>query len=207
MSKLSALATSLRKLSHSIDHQSPINLHHLEKACGDDCICFMILVLCLPFYFPISIPGISTPFGLAITWIAFKEFLSHQPHLPHWLAKITLSHHSLQKMIHVIEFFDQKTGRWIHLRWPFISKNRFLNRITDLVAIICGLILCLPIPIPFSNWIPAITLLLTFMGRLYSDGLWLVAGISLCSIIVIAGFWMAGMAQEVILQALNLTIL
>jgi hypothetical protein len=200
----SLLLANLDRLKPLLQASTPITLHHLEKAFGHNRICLMVLVLCLPFYFPISIPGISTPFGLGIAWIALRELFGHEPHLPAPLAKIHVSAHLLKKMIEGIHHFDHKSRHWICPRWPIITQSRWMPKVSACIALLCGLTLCLPLPIPFSNWIPAITLLLTFMGRLYGDGLWMVLGLGLSGLILGIGVWMADTLQALFFKVLHL---
>ena len=48
--------------------------------------------------------------------------------------------------------------------------------INGLVIFFCGFVLSLPLPIPFTNTIPAIAILLLSMGMMEEDGLFILLG-------------------------------
>lgn len=203
----SHLARHLDTLRPLLESSKVLTLLELENAMGRDRVCIMILVLCLPFYFPISLPGISTPFGLAIIWIALRELLGYEPRLPQKLASIQISAPVFRKLLNGMSHFDEKSKHWIRPRWFFIANQPWITKVSALIAIYCGIILCLPLPIPFSNWIPALTLLLTFMGRLYGDGLWISCGIFTASLMTLLGFWMADTLGHLIEKVLHIASL
>ena len=43
---------------------------------------FVVILLCLPFLTPVTIPGISMPFGLAIALCGLRIAFGHKPWLP-----------------------------------------------------------------------------------------------------------------------------
>ena len=57
----------------------------------------LLILLALPFITPIPLPGLSTPFGLAIALISLRLALGQRP----WLAK------SIQRRVLPPKFFDQ----------------------------------------------------------------------------------------------------
>ena len=46
---------------------------------------FVVILLCLPFLAPVSIPGISMPFGLAIALSGLRIAFGHRPWLPEFI--------------------------------------------------------------------------------------------------------------------------
>ena len=48
---------------------------------------FIVILLCLPFLAPVSIPGISMPFGLAIALSGLRIAFGHRPWLPKFILE------------------------------------------------------------------------------------------------------------------------
>ena len=62
------------------DHQ--VTLQEIIDALGARASALLIIILALPFCAPIAIPGLSTPFGLAILALAGCFALGRPPWLP-----------------------------------------------------------------------------------------------------------------------------
>jgi len=61
-------------------------------------------------------------------------------------------------------------------RWFFFSSWEFFQRLSGLLICVSGLLLVLPLPLPFSNSLPAWTVIFLSAGAIARDGLFFVAG-------------------------------
>ncbi len=139
----------------------------------------ILILLAFPFCTPIPLPGVSTPFGLVIAFIGLRLALGQKPWLP---ARL------LDKQLPP-RFFPRFLAATHHIvRWlEFLLKPRFIQIMAwrlvrhgmGLVILCSGLLLLLPLPIPFSNFLPAVTIVLLAAAMLEDDGCAAVAGVGM----------------------------
>ena len=75
------LSTTLKALVTKGDSEAPCSLNGLLDAAGEAGVDLVIIVLALPFCLPI-LPGISTPFGIAIILLSLRKMAGMQGRLP-----------------------------------------------------------------------------------------------------------------------------
>lgn len=137
---------------------------------------FLLLLIALPFCTPIPLPGLSTPFGLVIAFIGLRIACGLSPWLPDRLLRVKLPARWLPKLFRAVE----KPVRWLErgLRPSigFLLQDGVFRRLHGVVILICGLLLLLPLPIPFTNMLPAISIALIACAMLEGDGRFSIAG-------------------------------
>lgn len=153
---------------------------------------FLLLLLSLPFIQPIPFPGLSTPFGLAIALIGTSFLLGQKPWLPRRLLSIelpkTLVTLELQLMRRLADFLELI----VRPRITALTTNRGLQRLQGVCILGSGLLLSLPLPIPFTNMLPAVTVIVFSCASLGKDGLFYLAGL-LSFVISVAFFGLIGL--------------
>lgn len=129
----------------------------------------VLLFLCLPFLQPIPLPGLSTPFGLLIAMTAFFQMLGKPLWIPSAWKSRPLPRKAVRKTAEFFERIFERLRRILHprARWMFGRPWCYLNFV---VLATSALLLSLPLPIPFSNNIPAFTILLMALAQLKEDG-------------------------------------
>ena len=137
-----------------------------------------ILFLALPFCLPVSIPGLSVPFGLVIMFLGLRIAMGRKPSLPGRILHHRIDARLLSRIIRI--------GQAISLRMEKIARPRmhFLRRWPGMINLIGvgiasgGLQLVLPLPplIPLSNTLPGISVVLLAMGLIERDGVFVLAG-------------------------------
>ena len=142
----------------------------------------LLILLCLPFTQPIPLPGLSTPIGLAIAFIAMRLALGQRP----WLPK------KLQRKVLPAGFFAKL----------FSVAARSALQVHALFMLVSALVLLLPLPIPFSNTFPGWTILLLAAGMLERDGLFILFGY-VTFILGTAYFILLGEAAQHIMNSLG----
>lgn len=131
----------------------------------------IILILVFPFCIPIQIPGLSTPFGLAIAFIGFRISFSKNLWVPDFLLKISIPSHVIKQIADNFLWLLKKSERFIHSRISWLCDYPGAKFINGLLIAILGLLLALPLPIPFSNIISSWPILILTIGLLENDGL------------------------------------
>lgn len=155
----------------------------------------VILILIAPFLLPVSIPGSSTPFGLLIMILEFSNLFNREPYLPKVIGNYVLSYENVNKLFDVLERALNKLEKLTRPRLFIIGSNEKLAKFTSILIIILAFLLLLPIPVPFTDFVPALAILLLTFGKLEHDGLCILLGylvtivaISYFSLIIYFGF-------------------
>jgi hypothetical protein len=136
----------------------------------------LMILFVLPFLLPVSLPGMSTPFGLAIAVIAAQLAVGRLPWLPRWLLERRMPPGFLAKVVRVTEGVVKILERALRPRWLAVTGARWLCGVHLLVVLTAALLLALPLPIPFTNMFPGWTILLLAAGLMERDGLVVLSG-------------------------------
>jgi hypothetical protein len=138
-------------------------------------LALVMVLVNMPFLFPIPVPGLSTPAGLAIALYGAYLVARRRPRLPGFLARRSISNHALERLVRVGTRWGRRIEKLLKPRlgfmlWPIVDM------VIGLCLVISGLFLSLPLPIPFTNSIPAIAILLLLLGLIERDGVFVLAG-------------------------------
>jgi hypothetical protein len=139
----------------------------------------MLIFLALPFCTPIPIPGLSTVFGLVIALIGFRLALRKKPWLPASLLDKQLPPRFFTKILSAGSWIFRMLEWGLKPRWTYLVDQPLLRHGYGVVILISGLLLLLPLPIPFSNFLPAITIIVTAAALLERDGYYAIMAILL----------------------------
>lgn len=136
----------------------------------------IILILSLPFCQPLQIPGLSTPFGIAIAFIGLKMALGKYAWLPKGILAKSITPRTLQKITEKILWLLKKIKGWIYPRLVWLCYNPSVHIINGLLISFLGILLALPLPTPFSNLMAAWSILFLGLGLLKDDGVFILIG-------------------------------
>ena len=135
----------------------------------------LLLLLSLPFCF-IPVPGLSTPYGIAVLLMGIRIAFAQKPWLPKFIRQRSISPSRLVKVLtggirfaRIMEKIVKPRMQFLH-RWPGA-----MNLIGVGIAS-GGLLLLLPLPIPFSNMVPAWAVVLLTAGMMERDGVLVLLG-------------------------------
>lgn len=137
---------------------------------------FLPLFLSLPFLQPIPIPGVSTLFGLMISLAGIFLSLGRAPWLPKKLARKRIESSTVTKICITLETVMFRLEKFIRPRGQVFLQAPTLPQINGLLIALLGFLLSLPLPIPFSNSAPALSVFLLALGTLEEDFLILCFG-------------------------------
>jgi hypothetical protein len=147
----------------------------------------LLVLLALPFCTPIPMPGLSLPFGLVIALIGFRLSLRQKPWLPQRLLDVYLPPRFFPKFLSATRRLVRGMEYLSRPRWTFLLDSNLLHHGHGAIILLCGLFLVLPLPLPFSNGLPAMTVVLLAAAMLGRDGLFVVAGLLI--FVVTLGFY------------------
>jgi len=192
----SQLATDLELLQARVKGKT-LTLAELKRALKGDGSAMLLILLALPFCV-IAIPGLSTPFGIAICVIGTCILLGREPWLPAFVMRRRLSTARLAQLLTGAIKVARQLERFVWPRLSFLYSGSGMLRLIGLSIVIAGLGLMLPLPIPFSNSIPAWAVVLLAIGKIEKDGLCVLLGhltaiaswafIGLTSVFAVGGF-------------------
>jgi hypothetical protein len=170
-SRLSADLEAVRSESAG----KPLTVEELQSALKGRGVAMLLLLLSLPFCF-IPVPGLSTPFGIAVLLMGIRIAFGQKPWLPKLIRQRSISPSRLVKVLtggirfaRIMEKIVKPRMQFLH-RWPGA-----LNLIGVGIAS-GGLLLLLPLPIPFSNMGPAWAVVFLTAGMMERDGVLVLLG-------------------------------
>ena len=171
------LSSDLRDLLRESAGRS-MTLGELEEILQGRGFGMFLLLLALPFTFPIAIPGLSIPFGIVILIIGLRIALGRKPSLPGFILRREIKYAMLEKIINVGLKLSTKLEKVVKPRMHFLQKWPGMMNLIGLGIASGGLLLSLPLPplIPFSNTIPALAVLFLTAGMIERDGLLVLLG-------------------------------
>lgn len=151
-------------------------------------IFLVIILLCLPFVVPVSLPGVSTVMGGMVLLLTLRLALGKSPRLPAFLGERALPAGGQKRVLNA----SMKFLRWLEKyirprRTPWLSARPAVLANTLLMAVL-ALVLSLPLPSPpflFSNSLPAYAVILLAASMMEEDGvlIWVAYAVVLGNII------------------------
>ncbi len=154
----------------------PVTFGELLQATQGRGYHLLLLIIALPFVGPIPLPGFSIPFGLVVTLLGTRISLNKMPWLPQRLLRRELPGPTLVKVLGAASRLMRGVEYFLRPRLGFVPAHEIFSRVAGFLIAISGLMLMLPLPLPFSNSLPAWTIILLAAGALGRDGLFFFAG-------------------------------
>lgn len=150
--------------------ERPVTLREVVRVLRGRAYPLVLIFLALPFCTPIPLPGISTLFGLAIALIGFRLSLGQKPWLPARFLDKVLPPRFFVRLLSAGRRIIRMLEWGLRPRWVFLVDQTVFQRGYGVMILVSGILLLLPLPIPFSNFFPAITVVLTASALLERDG-------------------------------------
>ena len=152
-----------------------VSIETLLELLFNESIHIMIIVLVAPFLLTVSIPGSSIPFGILIILLEISVLFNMNLHLPKRVLNYTLSKESINALFAVLnkamlclEKISKPRGH--------LTENKLFNTVNSLIIIFLAALLFLPLPIPFTDFAPAVSILILSVSCLENDSYLLVLG-------------------------------
>ena len=154
-----------------------ITLRLLLELIGEQGMLLVCVLLTVPFLIPVSIPGVSTVFGLAIIQMSVAITVNRVPWLPRPILDRPVATSPLKQAFDKGSRFVALFERVVRPRGLLLTRARVINAVHGLALVVAGILLMMPFGlVPFSNTLPALAILLLSLGMLERDGLFIVAG-------------------------------
>ncbi len=167
------LSEELRALLADSDGRG-MTVWEIEKQLKGRGVAVLVVLMAAPFVLPL-LPGASTPFGMAILFLGVRIALRREPWLPRFIRQRHLSPSVLKRVINGGIKVAERMERVVKPRMKFLQQTRMIQLIGVSLAA-GGLFLALPLPVPFSNTLPAFSIVLLAAGMMERDGLLVVIG-------------------------------
>ncbi len=154
-----------------------VTLRQILAAIGDHGSLILCAVLAVPFMLPVSIPGVSTVFGLAILLLGIGITLNRIPWLPRQIMDRQINARKLNGVLVRGIGIVARVEAVIQPRLGFLTASAMAGRINGLAIVAGAILLMLPLGlVPFSNTLPALAIILLCIGMSQRDGLLVVGG-------------------------------
>lgn len=151
-----------------------ISLGGLIDYLGDRGFGLIILILALPNLIPVPVPIASVITGPPLIAFGYQLVRGHKhPWLPGFLARRSISHSDFTHVVSRSRKYLDRIEKIIRPRMrPFIgaSAERFIGIVVFVMAILVA------IPLPWTNWFPALSMVLFSLALIQRDGLLSVCG-------------------------------
>jgi hypothetical protein len=170
----SPLSTDLASL-HARMKDRALTLAELKHALKGRGSAMLLILLALPFCF-VAIPGLSMPFGIAISLIGACLMIGREPWLPRFIMNRRLSSARSDQLLAGAIKVARRLEKFVRPRLSFLHAGPGMLRLIGFGIVIAGVGLMLPLPIPFSNSIPAWAVVLLAVGMMEKDGLCVLLG-------------------------------
>lgn len=198
------LSDTLRATAQAIE-ESHISLRDMLALVGEQGMLLFCVLLTVPFLLPVSIPGVSTPFGLLILFIGVGITLNRVPWLPSMLMERRFAAAQLKPTLNKGADLLARIDRFIRPRLLLLTGSTTINRCNGLLIMLAAMLLMLPLgAIPFTNAMPAWAILLLAIGMLQRDGLFVALGYALVAATVV---WFSVLAIGLLMAGQNVSTL
>lgn len=171
------LSTDLQELLRETAGRA-VTLGELEQILKGRGFALFLLLMSLPFAFPVAIPGLSIPFGIVIMLLGLRITFGMKPSLPSFILRREVPRAMLEKIAGYGLKLATKMEKLVKPRMHFLQRWPGMINLIGLGIASGGFLLSLPLPplIPFSNTIPAVSVLLLTAGLMERDGLLVLFG-------------------------------
>ena len=166
-----------------------------DVAAGDRGFALVLLLLTIPFVLPFPTLGLATPVGFALALAALGLVGGRPARLPRRLGAMAIGGAALDRVHGAAGRLSAVLARVARPRLRVVLGLRSALGVSLFTS---AVVLGLPIPLPLSNFFPAVAILLLAAGMLEEDGLLVLAGHAATAVVcaVVAGSgtaaWAAG---------------
>jgi hypothetical protein len=171
-----SLSETLADLTERLP-EGTVSLQQILELVGREGMLMTCMFLTIPFMVPVSIPGVSTVFGLAILLIGVGLMANRLPFLPRALLRRTAPSAKLKAALRGGAKFMRRIEKIARPRHLWLTHGPTLNRLNGLALILGGVLLMAPFGlVPFSNTLPGLAILFLAAGMLERDGICVLIG-------------------------------
>lgn len=134
------------------------------------------ILLIAPFLLPISIPGSSSIFGLAILLISVGIMFNKPPFIPQRLMNYRISKNNINLLLNSNARILNRVEKFVSPRLLILTSGSHANYVNGTLMAVSSILLMLPLPVPLTDFLPAYAILFLALGSLERDGYLILAG-------------------------------
>ncbi len=138
----------------------------------------LLIGFSLPLAVPLPyIPGITTIFAIPLFFLSVQMLLGfNSPWLPKWLTRLSIKRSTLSFIVISSSPLLKKIERLLKPRLLFFASDKG----TKIIGFFCIIFaVSIALPLPFTNFVPALGILTLSLGMLSRDGVTILMGILL----------------------------
>lgn len=169
-------------------------VNHVEG----DALLILSLIAILPFMQPIPIPGVSTILGLIVLLQGVGLMLKGKPLLTQRMKSFVITPEKFEIIYKAALKFTHLTARISAFKHP-AARSRLSQRLCGLAIVLSAAFLSLPLPIPFSNLVPALSIFFICVGLLEEDVMLILCGYGITFTVVL----MTVFSYQIIVEMFN----
>jgi hypothetical protein len=185
----------------------PVTLAEILEETSEQSFGLVMALLALPFLLPMP-PGVSSISGGGCILLGLQMLAGWRiPWLPKQVAAIKFPQAFMAKLLKVVQTISRVLERFVRPRMTWLANNPAIWRLNGLC--ICWLAFLLILPIPLTNPIPTVGILLFVFAMLEADGLLMCISYGMTMAITIAVFgigYLLWRSPELIQQFQNGTL-
>jgi len=169
---------STSKIISEVSKQIPedgVNFREFLDLIGEQGGLISCLILVAPFLLPVSIPGSSLPFGLAIILINIAILTKTHPLIPKMVMEYNISQNAMVTLLNGMNRILKGLEKFVKPRLNIITKP-YMDQVNNVFMIFCAFLLMLPLPVPLTDFLPAYSILFLTLGSVENDGYMVIAG-------------------------------
>jgi len=155
----------------------PLSFEVFLQRTGEHGFGMLLALLSLPFLIPVPLVGISTLLNVGSFLLGMQLGLGFaRPWLPQRLVGLQLSPAITTKLLENLNRLLRPLERLIQPRLEVLLLNSLSRRLIGLCIAWCAALSALPLPIPFTNKVPALAMLFLSVGMIEFDGILILIG-------------------------------
>ncbi|MDG7057008.1 MAG: exopolysaccharide biosynthesis protein [Wolbachia endosymbiont of Penenirmus auritus] len=162
-----------------------VTLFDIKTALHERGFGILMIIFSLPLSVPIPVPpGYTTILSIPLILFSLQLLLGFDsPWMPHWLERKSFQRSTLALVVEKTSPALRKIEKFMKLRMSFIFCGPG-EKILAFIMLLCAL--SIAIPLPLTNFIPAIGTTLISLGIMSKDGLLSILGVlvSLCGLLL-----------------------
>jgi len=182
-------------------HTGPLRLSEVLSSADDRGFALVLLLATFPFVLPFPTLGLATPVGFALALAALGLVLGRPAALPASLGALEIGPKALARATAVVSRATWLLARIARPRLPFMM-GRVMRIGLGLSLFTAAVVLGLPIPLPLSNFFPAVAIILLAAGMIEGDGLLVLAGhvatLAVCAVVGVSCTTVVALAARVL---------
>jgi hypothetical protein len=157
--------------------ESEVTLGEVTDLLRGRALHLLLVVLSLPFCIPVPIPGLSTPFGVVILLLGLRLVFRSSDGLPEGVRNRRVPGRVFAGVLRSVAGALAVLETLMAPRFSWLIDHVAGRRTAGVLIFVCGVLLLLPLPVPFSNFFPAFTVVLLSCAMVERDGLTALAGL------------------------------